>query len=127
GCPLTTVADPGVRDDSFVFLLIMLEIGTDSPWPVDLVVTRAAVASSSVERTVDRFAHGVLESAHQVVDNSGHHAASGLLRLGRDDTPQGEEGGDEMDVGFDGFEEFGLGEQLVQLESLERVALHYLN
>ena len=88
--------------------LVMLEVGANGAVPIDFVVARAAGAGGFVQAAEDGLAGGLLEFAAEFVDDFLDDGAGGVFGFGGEDVFEGEECGDEVNVGLDGLEEFGF-------------------
>jgi hypothetical protein len=69
------------------------------------------------------IAEGCGSPANTFLDDS----VCGFFGFGGQDVFEGEECGDEMNVGLDGLEEFGFEKHLLEVEALEGVFLHELD
>ena len=120
-------ADQPLGHHRAMLRLVMAEIGLDGTRPVDVGKTRAVGAAGAVECATDGVGGAPLEALHQFGDHLGDHDARGFLGLLRHHAAQRDEVGDEVHIGLDGREEFGLDQHLAQALALERVLLDHLD
>lgn len=79
---------------------VVVEIGADCAVPIDLAHLGAGVAEATGKGSLNRLAGRLGELFEELIDEFANDLAGGFAGFCGDSAVEGEEGGDEVDVGF---------------------------
>src|SRR5437773_514807 len=104
--------------------LIVFQVQAYGAVPVDLVVAWTIGTGCSVEATSYGLEQWVGQFPFQFFNNFAYYLACSILCLLRNNFAEGEQGGDEVYIGFYLFQHLRLKEHLLEIETFKGILLH---